>query len=254
MSPNASKLVWITGASSGLGAALAKTCVADGHRVVISARSRDKLAALRAELGAPEKVYICPMDVTVHTELVSGIDQIISQYGLPDLTILNAGTYTPMGFNDFSADKMRELFELNVFAIAEAIELLIPRLGARGEGTVAVVGSVAGDIGLPYAGAYAASKSALMRLCESLRPEFERAGLQLSIVNPGFIKTPLTAKNDFPMPFMISAERAAKITMAALERGRFEIRYPFLMSIAMRVLTALPRPVQHFVTTRMLRE
>jgi short-subunit dehydrogenase len=157
-----------------------------------------------------------------------------------------------MGIADFDTDVIAELFALNFFAVARGIELLLPHFRARGSGHLAVVGSVAGDIGLPYAGPYSASKAAVMRLCESLRPEFERAGLNLTVVNPGFIKTPLTTRNKFPMPFIISADRAAVIIRRDLARLRFEIRFPLMMNLSVRILAALPKALSGLITRRML--
>ena len=243
--------VWITGASSGLGEALARNYAANGAQVLLTARPGPRLDAVCESLAAYHpSVY--PSDVTDAAQLETIVAGMERAGELPDLAILNAGTYRPMSIIDFNTDAIVELFALNFFAVARGIELLLPRFRARGSGHLAVVGSVAGDIGLPYAGPYSASKSAVMRLCESLQPEFESAGLKLSVVNPGFVKTPLTARNEFPMPFMISADRAATTIRRELARSRFEIRFPIMMSLSMRLLAALPKGLRKMITRRML--
>ncbi|MEQ8659411.1 MAG: SDR family NAD(P)-dependent oxidoreductase [Gammaproteobacteria bacterium] len=243
--------VWITGASSGLGAALAAEYAAAGARVLLTARRPDALAAVAAQCHGRAAVY--PGDVTVAGQLSAVIDAIDADGGPPDLTILNAGTYRPMGLAELDTAAIVALFELNVFAVTRTLELLVPRLRARGGGHVAVTGSVAGDIGLPYAGPYSASKAALARFAQALRPELAQAGITLSLIEPGFVRTPLTARNDFPMPFLVDADVAARIIRRALARGRFRIRFPRRMSIAMRLFAALPEPLSYALRRRMLR-
>ncbi len=247
----ATQRVWITGASSGLGAALAREYAQHGAQVLLTARPSERLDAIVAELGPAARA--CPADVTDADQLAAAVDALLADGGPPDLAIFNAGTYTPMGLDDLDSDAIARLFALNVFAVARGIELLAPHLRRAGRGHVAVVGSVAGDIGLPYAGAYSASKAALERLCQSLRPEFDRAGLTLSLIAPGFVRTPLTDRNDFPMPFLIEADAAARIVRRKLARGRFEIRFPLAMSLTMRLLAALPNALSTRLTRAMLR-
>lgn len=245
--------VWITGASSGLGAALAREYAAAGWDVAVTARRQETLETLVGSLGGDPARQVFAADVTDSAALAAVIDAVCADNGAPELTILNAGTYRPMALDELDLQAVRELFELNFFAIVDTLEQLVPRLTAKRCGHIAVVGSVAGDFGLPYSGPYSAGKSALMRLCQALRPEFEQAGLSLSIINPGFIATPLTAKNEFPMPFIVTPERAAAITRRQLERGRFEIRYPWQMSLMMRVLAALPAGLSGALARRMLK-
>ncbi|MEQ8233479.1 MAG: SDR family NAD(P)-dependent oxidoreductase [Gammaproteobacteria bacterium] len=243
--------VWITGASSGLGAALAREYAAAGASVLLTARRREALDEVAAHCHGRAATY--PADVTVADQLAATLDAIEGDGGLPDLVILNAGTYRPMGLAELDTDAIAELFAINVFAVTRAIELLSPRLRARGHGHIAMTGSVAGDIGLPYAGAYSASKAALVRFAQALRPELAAAGITLSLIEPGFVRTPLTDRNDFPMPFLIEAERAARIIRHGLERGRFRIRFPLRMSLAMRLFAALPEPLSYPLRRRMLR-
>ena len=245
------QVVWITGASSGLGEALAHEYANDGAEVCLSARSENKLDMVNNALTRPGKVYPC--DVTNDYQLTKTVGQILLDNSELDLAILNAGTYRPVSLADLNSDDARDLFEINFFSIVRTIELIVPHMAARGRGHIVVVGSVAGDVGLPYAAFYSASKSALNRLCESLQPELAHKGVKISIVNPGFIKTPLTDKNEFPMPFLISAERAARLIRRGVQKQRFEIRFPFLMGLSMRILSRLPKCLLLKITRRMLK-
>lgn len=243
--------VWITGASSGLGAALARACIAAGDQVWLSARPGPRLDDTVAALGP--RAHALPVDVTERAALTAALATLERAAGLPDLVILNAGTYRPLGLANLDPAAIRALFALNVFAVSDALAWLGPRLAARGHGQVALVGSVAADIGLPYAGPYSASKAALVRLAQALRPEFERAGLVLTLVEPGFVRTPLTAKNDFPMPFMLDADDAARRILRGLARQRFRVRVPWTMSLLMRLLANLPEACSLPLRRRMLR-
>lgn len=251
MNRAAPRHVWVSGASRGIGAALAAEYVAAGATVSLCARDAAALGELCSRLGPRARAF--PADVTRADELAASLAGAEAAAGPIDLAILNAGTYVPGGAFELHHDAARTLFELNVLSVVAALEWLLPRLRARRAGQVAVVGSVAGDVGLPRAGLYAASKAAVERLCESLQPELAAEGVAISIVKPGFVATPLTARNDFPMPFMVSAERAAREIRTGLAAGRFEIRFPRRMSLVMRLLAALPAAARFAVTRRMLR-
>ncbi len=252
MKQPAPRHVWITGASSGLGEALAREYSGAGARVALTARSKDTLERCRTNLPRPRDAGVYPADVTRPDEISRAVREI-DKHAPIDLAILNAGTYAPMTLDDWNTDAIRKLFEVNFFGVTACIDNLLPRLRARGAGTIAVVASVAGDIGLPYAAPYSASKSALNRICESLRPELEREGVAVSVVNPGFVRTPLTARNEFPMPFLIDADRAAAIIRRGLAAGHREIRFPWQMSLLMRIIANLPSPLAAPVLRKMLR-
>ena len=243
--------IWITGASSGLGAALAHEYAAHGAQVALSARTEEKLEAVNQSLDKPGKVFPC--DVTDDFALTHTVQEIISQMHHIDIAFLNAGTYAPSPLAELNAEDARALFEINFFSVVAAIELLVPAMIAQGDGHIVVISSVAGDVGLPYAATYSASKSALNRLCESLYPELAAKGIRISVVNPGFVKTPLTDKNDFPMPFRIGAAAAATAIRKGVAKNNFEIRFPFIMSFIMRRLSRLPKCILLPITKRMLR-
>ncbi|SMF53507.1 Short-chain dehydrogenase [Tistlia consotensis] len=202
--------VWITGASSGLGRALARQLAGQGRTVVASARSADRLDALAAEAaGLPGRVATWPLDITDRAAVAEAVAGIEAAHGPIAQAVLNAGTHRPTPAAGFSSADLRALVELNVFGTAHCLEALMPVLSARRCGRIAVVASMAGWCGLPTAGGYALTKGGLVRLCEALRPELARRGVVLQVVSPGFVRTPLTDRNDFAMPFLMEPDAAA---------------------------------------------
>ncbi|WP_029010397.1 SDR family NAD(P)-dependent oxidoreductase [Azospirillum halopraeferens] len=237
-------VAWITGASSGIGRALALRLARDGRTVAASARSAGALSALAAEAGAEAeaegRIVPFPLDVTDAGAVAAAADVIERRLGPVGLAVLNAGTHTPMGLDDFSAATARALMEVNYFGVVHALDALLPRLAARGGGRVAVVASVAGYRGLPTAAAYGPTKAALINLCEALKPECDRAGIRLHLINPGFVDTPLTARNPFPMPDIIPAAAAADRIADGLAGDRFEIAFPPRFARTLKLARCLP--------------
>lgn len=230
--------VWITGAGSGIGRALALRLARDGAAVAVSARSADALDALAAE--APGRIHPFPLDVTDADAVGRCVAAIEERLGPLDQVVLNAGTHIPMGLEDFSTATARALMEVNYMGVVHGLDAVLPRLRARGGGGVAVVASVAGYGGLPTAAAYGPTKAALINLCESLKLDCDRAGIRLRLICPGFVATPLTARNPFPMPDLIGAEEAADRIVAGLAGGGFEIAFPPRFARIMKTLRLLP--------------
>jgi NAD(P)-dependent dehydrogenase (short-subunit alcohol dehydrogenase family) len=230
--------VWITGASLGIGEALARRLAQDGADVIASARSADRLAALAAASGG--RIVAEPLDVTDHAAVLAAVNRIEAERGPIDVAVLNAGSHQPVTAAEFTADGLRRLMELNVFGVASCLEALMPRMIARGRGRIAVVASVAGYRGLPTSAYYGATKAALINLAESLKFDLDRAGVTLQLIDPGFVRTPLTDKNDFPMPFLITAELAADRIAQGLKSGRFEIAFPSPFVLMLKLLRILP--------------
>lgn len=232
------ELVWITGASMGIGAALARRLARDGAVVVASARSADRLAALAS--GGGGTIVPWPLDITDGRAVMAGVAAVEAEHGPIDIAVLNAGSHRPVTAHDFTADGLRALLELNLLGTAACLEALMPRMIARGRGRIAVVASVAGYRGLPTSAYYGATKAALINLTESLRFDLDRAGVVIQLIDPGFVKTPLTDRNDFPMPFLISAELAAERIASGLRSSRFEIAFPRLFVAILKLLRLLP--------------
>lgn len=231
--------VWIVGASYGIGAALALRLARDGRRVIASARSTDKLALVAAQAEAG-RVVPWPLDVTDRAAVRAAVPAIEAAHGPLAIAVLNAGTHQPVSAAEFTAEGLRRIVELNLFGVANALEAIMPAMISRGSGRIAVVASVAGYRGLPTAAYYGASKAAVINMVESLKFDLDRAGVTLQLVDPGFVETPLTAKNEFAMPFLISAEEAAERIARGLRGRSFEIAFPRRFVALMKLLRLLP--------------
>ena len=252
MTAGQARTYWLIGASSGIGAALVDRLVARGHRVVISAR---RLAVLDA--GAPRdpgRVLAISADVTDQDSLARAWDGMVGQWGMPDSVILNAGDYEPMGLDDFDPALFERLMRVNFLGAVNGIQVVKDGFMGRGAGEIVLTASVAGYRGLPYASPYGASKAAMINLAESLRPEFARHGVAIRVINPGFVRTALTDKNDFPMPGRIEPDQAARRIAKGLAGSGFEILAPRGFGFVMKFLRLLPYRLYFAITRRMLRE
>lgn len=244
------RLTWITGASSGIGKALSLAMAARDERVAVTARSADELNALAASHG---NIFAYPGDVTEAAALKDIWRRICHGHGVPDRVILNAGTHKPTDAAGFTAQDHEHLMRVNYLGVVNGLAAVLPTYMTAGRGHVAVVGSVAGYAGLPYASGYCASKAAVIALCQSLRPELAAQGVKLQLINPGFVKTPLTDKNNFPMPFLMEQTDAVDRILHGLAKDRFEITFPRRLSYLLKFLRMLPYPLYFAITQRMLR-
>lgn len=248
-----SQTVWITGGGDGIGRALALRLCNDGATVAISGRRDLALAEVVADAADRAGTVVAfPLDVTDRTAVAKTAEDIEKQIGSLDLVVFNAGTHQAMGACDFSAEVFEALFRVNVMGAVHGIETMLPRFRVRGNGHIAVVSSVAGYQGLPSAAAYGATKAALINMCEALKPELDAAGIGLSMINPGFVRTPLTDKNDFPMPFLMEPEDAADRIAEGLARGKFEISFPRRFIWWLKLGQCLPYALYFRLTRRLL--
>lgn len=231
------RVAWIIGASTGIGAEIARQLAAQGVVVAISARRAEALATLAGE-NANLKPY--PLDVTDAGATADVFLTITRDLGSVDLVIAAAGTYAPVSLDDFTPAPFRTMYETNYLGVVNVLAAVLPDLRQRRAGYVAWIASVAGYRGLPKAAAYGPTKAALINLAESLRPELEADGVTVSVINPGFVRTPLTAQNDFPMPFLMEPEEAARRSIAGLATGRFEIAYPSRFVAILKLARLLP--------------
>lgn len=213
------KTWWIVGASEGLGRALAELLDQDGARLILSARSEDRLTELAAGLRDARPLV---MDVGDRDSVISASDAARDADGL----IYCVGLYDPMTALEWDSDKAIAIAEANFIGAMRVLGHSMPNLLAHGAGRIVLVGSLAGHRGLPGAIGYGASKAALMHLAENLRIDLRDTNLQVQVVNPGFIKTRLTEKNDFKMPQIMSPEQAASQVHAAIRSGRFSTSFP----------------------------
>jgi len=225
--------VWVVGASSGIGAQTASVLLARGARVAVSARSAQ---GLRARFGV--QAAIVPADVTDAEGLRAAAREVAAAWDGIDLTLNFAGTYREMRPWELDLGAARGIVELNLVGALNLLAALQPHL-APGCG-IGFAGSVAGYGGLPNSLAYGASKAGLINLAQSLWLDYRSRGVAVYLINPGFVDTPLTARNRFPMPFLISAQEAARRTVRGLERGAFEIHYPARFTRILKLLNLLP--------------
>lgn len=245
------RLVWITGASAGIGRALALELAARGDRVLVSARRPDELRRLAEEAaGRLGSITPLPLDVTDAPSVRAAVDRIEADHGALDVAVLNAGTHQPVDAASFTADGLRALCELNLFATAVCLEQAMRVMLPRRRGRIAVVASVAGYRGLPTAAYYSASKAAVIAMGESLRFDLDRVGIVLQVVNPGFVRTPLTDKNRFAMPFLMEPEDAARRLADGLSSRRFEITFPRRFTWLLKLLRILPYALYFPLTAR----
>ncbi len=233
----AGTIAWITGASAGIGAACARELVRRGARVYGTARSRDRLEDLAATLGGFSPL---PGDVTDLAAMRAAAADIVAREGRLDLLVANAGVWRSLPLHRFSAEAVAATLEVNVTGAANCIDAVLPHMLERGRGTIAGVASLAGYRGLPGAAAYSASKAALIALLESLRIDAPRHGLRVVTINPAFVDTAMTARNRFPMPFMVDAERAGRAIVDGLEHGHDEIAFPLPMVAGAKLMRLLP--------------
>ncbi|MBL8659950.1 MAG: SDR family NAD(P)-dependent oxidoreductase [Rhodospirillales bacterium] len=244
-------VAWCTGAGKGIGRAVAYRLARDGMCLAASSRTVEDLEALAAEsAGLSGEIRPYRVDVTRKEEVSATVEAIEAEMGQLDLVILNAGTHTAVRAEDFEAGVFRRLMETNFMGTVNALAAVLPRLIERRSGHIAVVASVAGYRGLPTAAAYGASKAALINMCESLKPELDRHGVRLTLINPGFVKTPLTDRNEFRMPFLMDVEDAAERIAVGLKSHRFEVTFPKRFTWGMKAARCLPYALYFALTRR----
>ncbi len=246
------KTVLITGASSGLGAALAVELARGGRRIGLVARRAELLAdvaaAVREAGGEP---LALAADVTDRVGLRSAVEHLTETWGDIDLAVANAGLGSPTPAHRFPLDEAVRVMDVNFYGVLHLFDAVVPRMLARGSGRFAGVASLAGLRGMPTSSVYSASKAAVQAFLEASRVDLVGTGVGVTIINPGFVRTPMTDKNDFDMPFMIEAEEAARIMARGLLAGRREIEYPLPTTLASRLARLLPNAVYDAVMHRL---
>ena len=230
-------IVWITGASSGIGLAVAQAHLAAGWKVAITARRETELQILADQ--HPGQMIVAAADVT-DADAVRQAVATISARGTIARAILNAGTYERDTAETFEAARLQRQVALNLIGTAHCIEAVMPGMIARRRGQIGLVASLAGLAGLPGSVSYSTTKAGLIAMAESLKFDLNRHHVGISAICPGFVKTPLTAKNDFPMPFLMEAKDAATAILNGLARDRFLIAFPEGLSRPLRILRSLP--------------
>tara|TARA_B100001121_G_scaffold34588_1_gene29336 strand:+ start:470 stop:1231 length:762 start_codon:yes stop_codon:yes gene_type:complete len=235
------KVIWITGASSGIGKALSLKFANEGWIVAASARRENLLKELK-ELH--ENIHPFPLDVTNSNQCKAVFENITKKFDDIEISVFCTGMHDPKSEKEFNLDKIKEIMEVNYFGTMNSINSVYKYYSEKKNGQISIVSSVAGYRGLPAAGAYCASKSALTSFAESLHFEMKRKNIRISLVSPGFIKTPMTDKNEFPMPMIKSPEFAAdQIYNGLIKSNSFEIHFPKLFTYIMKFLKILPNNI-----------
>ena len=231
-------VVWITGASSGIGAAVALEMADRGWEVAISARSSkklDKIAALHSNI----KAFAC--DVTDRDGMSKTAQEIEAEFGSLAMIIANAGIYLPTRFPEFDVSVFDDSFDVNLTGTVNMVAAAYPFMIGREKGQIVLVSSVAGYNGLPTSAAYGATKAALLNMGEAMAVDLAKHGLSVNMVAPGFIDTPATQKNTFHMPALMDVTKAATAMVDGLEKNRTRITFPKRFTFWLRLLTFLPR-------------
>lgn len=234
-------IVAITGASSGIGASLALEAAKTGARVALLARRVDELESVAQGVrDAGGEALILPTDVGERNSVGSAFHTIEREWGLPDMVVANAGIGAPSNVRKMDLDQIENLFRVNFFGVLNCAQAVLNPMIKRGSGQFAAVSSLAGWRGLPYSGAYSASKAAVSAWMEASRVELKDTGVTLTTVHPGFVRTPMTAKNRFPMPFLMDSTHASRIMFKGIVSGASEVNFPLPTTTLMRVARILP--------------
>jgi len=233
------KRVWLIGASSGIGLALAKALIARGARVAVSARNAQALHELAATTK-PANVLTLPLDATRLDQLEAGFQQMLDAWGGIDVALFLQGTHEPVRAWTLDSEVAHRLVDTNLLSVIDALTVVVPQFLRQGSGGVAICSSVAGYRGLPTSLVYGATKAALINLAETLYLDLAPRGIGVWLVNPGFVKTPLTDRNEFKMPALIEADEAAEHVIAGLASGRFDIHFPKRFTRWLKLFRLLP--------------
>ena len=232
------KTIWITGASSGIGKALAIKFAQEGWKVAISARRENLLKEISK---SQNNIDYFPLDVTDIEKCKTVFNDVKKKLGDVNISVFCTGIHDPKSEKKLNLEKVRKIMEVNFFGAVNSINAVYDYYKDKKSGQISIVSSVAGYRGLPAAGAYCASKSALSSFAESLYFDFKRDNVRISLVSPGFIKTPMTDQNDFPMPMIKSPEFAAEQMFKGLTKSKsFEIHFPKSFTSIMKVLKVIP--------------
>lgn len=239
------KTCWLIGASSGIGYELAKKFALNNYNVIISARSLDKLQELKNEIDSLKQdncgqVIVEKIDVADYESVSQCWQNINNEVTNLDLVIFASAIYEKMTLENFDLDLAKKIMHVNFGGFLHILNIVFPYFKNKKSGHIAVIASVAGYRGLPQSMTYGASKSALINLCEGIYPEFLANNIDLSIINPGFVKTQLTAKNHFVMPFIIDANLASDKIFSGIMNKKFEIDFPKRFTVILKILRIIP--------------
>ena len=243
MSKNQKK-IWITGASSGIGKAVAEKFAKEGWQVAVSARRKEILDEMAKDLN----ISSYPLDVVDEQNCKITFQKIISEFTEIDLCVFCSGTYDPKKEKEIDIKQSKFIMDVNYFGVLNCVKSVEKYFKDKKNGHISIVSSIAGYRGLPNSSGYGPSKAALNNFAESIYFDFKKYNVRVSVISPGFIKTPLTDKNDFPMPFLRSVEFAAeKIYGGLIKSNSFEIHFPKQLTLILKFLRILPYKIYLFL-------
>ena len=232
------KVIWITGASTGIGKALALKFARKGWKVAISARRENLLKEIEEN---NRNIVSFPLNVTNKENCISIFQDIVNKLGNVDICVFSTGTWNPKKEKEIDVEQIEDVMKVNFFGTLNCIKSVEKYFKEKGNGQISIVSSIAGYRGLPNSTGYGPSKSALNNLAESLYFDFKRYGVRISIISPGFIKTPMTDKNDFKMPFLKTVDYAAdKIYEGLINSKKFEIDFPKQLTLILKLFKIMP--------------
>jgi short-subunit dehydrogenase len=235
------KRILLTGGSSGIGYQVSKKLILRGNSVAVLARREDRLIKLTEEVkGLGGKLYTYQCDVTDKSRVKDVIGEIIKTMGGIDIAILNSGIGRPEGIKMFNSENALEVFNTNVLGIVNCIEALLPIFLDQKKGVIAGVSSLADNRGYSMSGFYCGSKAAVTMILESLSTELKSNGIKVVTIKPGFVKSEMTARNNFKMPFLMEAENASEIIIKGLIKEKRIIQFPFITVIGAKLIGLLP--------------
>jgi short-subunit dehydrogenase len=249
------KVILLTGASSGIGYYLAKLLPKENCSLALIARRKNLLDELADQIESDKrliKTYKC--DVSVFDEVINTYNQIKSDFGKVDVAILNAGVSGRTEINNFSSELTREILGANIFGITNWIDVILPDFLKRKEGTIVGISSIADLKGFPKSGLYNGSKAAVSIFLESLRIELASHNIKVITVRPGFVRTPMTDKNEFYMPLLMNADKAAGIIVNGIKKDKRIIQFPLLMVILAGIIRLLPKMLFEYLAGKKLPE
>jgi len=249
MSENKKK-IWITGASSGIGKSVAEKFANEGWKVAVSARRKELLD----ELAKNPNIVSFPLDVTNRDQINEVFKNILDYFGDLDICLFSSGTYEPKDEQNIDPDKIKNVINVNFLGVIDCVKSVEGYFKDRKSGHISIVSSIAGYRGLPNSSGYGPSKAALTNFSESIYFDFKKFGVRVSVVSPGFIKTPLTDKNEFPMPFLKTPEYAAeKIFSGLVKSSAFEIHFPKGLTLILKFLRILPYKLYLFLVDKLVK-
>jgi len=238
----------IIGGTFGIGYELSKIYLKKSKNLIILGRNDEKLDEISKEFSNSQtNVITKKLDVTSIEQCKQNLTSVIDELGSIDLIIYSSGFYKPNNTFDVDLDLYRKTIEVNFMGLINVMSVILPFFKQQQKGHIAMISSLAGFFGLPNSSGYGPSKAAMMNYSESIYNDCKKNNIHVSIINPGFVKTRLTDQNKFKMPFLMSAEEAAKIIYNGLEKKKYDITFPFMMSLIFKTLKILPKPVFLFL-------